>query len=92
MVLLADFSLDKKLTSLNLIHKIEAINLFLLVFKTVFVKMRRNGMYLSTLRFLLYLLFIFITALPITRTILKKQACNIYKHWSYNMNLRVQMS
>ena len=61
--------------SLNQIHEIEAINLFLLVFKTVFVKMRRNGMYLSTLRFQLYVLvlyssqygqialFIFITAL-----------------------------
>ena len=42
--------------SLNQIHEIEAINLFLLVFKTVFVKMRRNGMYLSTLKFLLYAL------------------------------------
>ena len=27
--------------------------------------------------------------LPIIRTVLKKQACNIYKYWSYNRNLRV---
>ena len=31
----------------------------------------------------------FCTALPIIRTVLKNQACNIYKHWSYNRKLRV---
>ena len=29
------------------------------------------------------------TALPIIRTVLKNQACNIYKYCSYNRNLRV---
>ena len=29
------------------------------------------------------------TALPIIRTVLKNKACNIYKYWSYNRNLRV---
>ena len=29
------------------------------------------------------------TAIPIIRAVLKNQACNIYKHWSYNGNLRV---
>ena len=33
--------------------------------------------------------FYYCTALPITRTVLKNQACNIYKHWSYNRKLRV---
>ena len=31
--------------------------------------------------------FYYCTALPITRTVLKNQACNIYKYWSYNRNL-----
>ena len=29
------------------------------------------------------------TALPIICTVLKNQACNIYKYWSYNRNERV---
>ena len=33
--------------------------------------------------------FYYFTALPIIPTVLKKQACNIYKYWSYNRNLRV---
>ena len=33
--------------------------------------------------------FYYCTALPIIHTVLKNQACNIYKYWSYNKNLRV---
>ena len=33
--------------------------------------------------------FYYCIALPIIRAVLKNQACNIYKHWSYNGNLRV---
>ena len=29
------------------------------------------------------------TALPFMGTVLKNQACNIYKYWSYNRNIRV---
>ena len=36
--------------------------------------------------------FYYCTALPIIRTVLKKQACNIYKYWSYNRNIRVHIS
>ena len=35
--------------------------------------------------------FYYCTALPIIRTVLKIQACNIYKYWSYNRNLRVHI-
>ena len=35
--------------------------------------------------------FYYFTALPIIRTVLKNQTCNIYKYWSYNRNLRVLM-
>ena len=33
--------------------------------------------------------FYYCTALPIIHTVLKNQACNIYKYWAYNRNLRV---
>ena len=33
--------------------------------------------------------FYYCTALPIIRTVPKNQACNIYKYWSYDRNLRV---
>ena len=33
--------------------------------------------------------FNFYTGLPIICNVLKNQACNIYKYWSYNWNLRV---
>jgi hypothetical protein len=55
--------------------------------------------FITALLFLLYVLFekkvdrtvnfYYFTALPIIRTVLTKQACNIYKYWSYNRNLRV---
>ena len=55
--------------------------------------------FITALLFLLYVLFekkvdrtvnfYYCTSLPIIRTVLKKQACNIYKYWSYNRNLRV---
>ena len=35
--------------------------------------------------------FYYCTALPVICTVLKKQACNIYKYWSYNRNLRVSL-
>ena len=46
----------------------------------------------SALPFLLYILyctvnFYYFTALPVMRTVLKNQAFNIYKYWSYNRNL-----
>ena len=55
--------------------------------------------FINALLFLLYILFekkvdrtvnfYYCNALPIKRTVLKKQACNIDKYWSYNRNLRV---
>ena len=42
--------------------------------------------------FLVDIFFYYFTALPIIRTVLKKQACNIYKYWSYNRNLRLRLS
>ena len=33
--------------------------------------------------------FYYCTALPIIHIVLKNQACNIYKYWSYSKNLRV---
>ena len=58
--------------------------------------------FLLAVLFLLYVLFetkldrtvkfYYCTALPIICTVLKKQACNNYKYWSYNRNLRVLYS
>ena len=55
--------------------------------------------FITALLFLLYVLFekkvectfncYYCTALPIIRTVLKKQAWNIHKHLSYNRKLRV---
>ena len=35
--------------------------------------------------------FHYCTAFSIIHTVLKKQACNVHKYWSYNRNLRVQV-